>query len=155
MFNLLVELSHGHEVRQFSQPQLHEVVRSDFIADVWPTTDYREHQAAATSPRPPRSSETALGSGPGRSSAVPAWGATRPRLLREWLAWADVALVEFPWQFAYCRRAAPALAIVFASQNVEILTRTSNARAAHFPSSGAPPFASLAGSSRTRSSAPT
>jgi glycosyltransferase involved in cell wall biosynthesis len=53
-----------------------------------------------------------------------------PRLLREWLGWADVALIEFPWQFAYCRLAAPALPMVFMSHNVEVLTRTSNAGAA-------------------------
>jgi glycosyltransferase involved in cell wall biosynthesis len=55
---------------------------------------------------------------------------TRPARLREWLRWADVVLVEFPWQFAYCRRAAPALPVVLASHNVEVVTRTSNARAA-------------------------
>jgi glycosyltransferase involved in cell wall biosynthesis len=55
---------------------------------------------------------------------------SRPRLLRQWLNWAEVALIEFPWQFAYCRRAAPQLPMVFMSHNVEVLTRASNARAA-------------------------
>jgi glycosyltransferase involved in cell wall biosynthesis len=54
----------------------------------------------------------------------------RPRLLSEWLEWAELALIEFPWQFAYCRRTAPGLPMVFMSHNVEVLTRTSNARAA-------------------------
>jgi glycosyltransferase involved in cell wall biosynthesis len=55
---------------------------------------------------------------------------SRPALLKEWLEWAEVALIEFPWQFAYCRRTAPELPMVFMSHNVEVLTRTSNARAA-------------------------
>jgi glycosyltransferase involved in cell wall biosynthesis len=58
---------------------------------------------------------------------------TRPLLLREWLRWADLALVEFPWQFAYCRRAAPRLPMVFMSHNVEVLTRSGNAQAAGVP----------------------
>ncbi len=133
MFHLLRELSRRHEVRQFSQPQLHEVVRSEFIADVWPTADYREHRyrglvAAASAELCNRTWIR-----PQAIFAGACLRATRPPLLREWLGWADVALVEFPWQFAYCRRAAPALPIVFASHNVEVLTRTSNGRAAGIP----------------------
>ena len=63
---------------------------------------------------------------------------TRPSLLREWLCWADLALVEFPWQFAYCRRAAPRLPMVFMSHNVEVLTRTGNANAAGVSVQGSP-----------------
>jgi glycosyltransferase involved in cell wall biosynthesis len=60
------------------------------------------------------------------------------RTVARMLRWAEVALVEFPWQFAYCRRAAPALPMVFASHNVEVLTRTSNARAAGVPVGSSP-----------------
>lgn len=50
--------------------------------------------------------------------------------LRDVLAWADVALVEFPWQFAACRRAAPpGLPIVLNSMNVEADKFASYARA--------------------------
>ena len=43
----------------------------------------------------------------------------RPTALRQRLEWAEVVLVEFPWQFEYCRRARPATPIIFASHNVE------------------------------------
>jgi len=68
----------------------------------------------------------------------------RPRLLGEWLSWANVALIEFPWQFAYCRRAAPELPMVFMSHNVEVLTRASNARAAGVKVRRSPLFALVA-----------
>jgi glycosyltransferase involved in cell wall biosynthesis len=43
---------------------------------------------------------------------------TRPRLLTRLLRWADVVLVEFPWQFEYCRRRSKA-PCVLASHNLE------------------------------------
>ncbi len=44
---------------------------------------------------------------------------TRPQRLRELLAWADVTLIEFPWQVEACRRMAPNARLVYASHNVE------------------------------------
>jgi polysaccharide biosynthesis protein PslH len=45
---------------------------------------------------------------------------TSPRTLPALLRWADVVLVEFPWQFEACRRAAPpGMPLVLASHNVE------------------------------------
>ncbi len=130
MYYLLRELSRDHEVRQFSQARLSEVRQRQFTAEVWPTRTYQEYRnrsliAAAASEWCHRSwiRPQAIFSGA-------CLRLTRPARLREWLRWAEVALVEFPWQFAYCRRAAPALPMVFASHNVEVLTRSSNARAA-------------------------
>jgi glycosyltransferase involved in cell wall biosynthesis len=129
IYHLLRELSQRHEIRQFSQPLLRQVRQRGFASDVWPAESYREHRnrsliAAAAAEWCDRSwIRQAIFSGA-------CLQLTRPALLRLWLGWADVALVEFPWQFAYCRRAAPALPMVFASHNIEISTRTSNARAA-------------------------
>jgi glycosyltransferase involved in cell wall biosynthesis len=44
---------------------------------------------------------------------------SRPATLDRLLHWADVVLVEFPWQLPYCRRRAPDKPIVLASHNVE------------------------------------
>jgi glycosyltransferase involved in cell wall biosynthesis len=44
---------------------------------------------------------------------------TRPSSLDQLLEWADVILVEFPWQLPYCRKRAPGKPIVLASHNVE------------------------------------
>jgi polysaccharide biosynthesis protein PslH len=133
MFHLLRELSRDHEIRQFSQPRWREVREPRFAPDVWPAPSYREHRnpgliAAAASEWCHRSWIT-----PQAVFSGACLGLTRPRRLREWLRWAELVLVEFPWQFAYCRRAAPALPVVLASHNIEILTRTSNARAAGIP----------------------
>jgi polysaccharide biosynthesis protein PslH len=130
IYHLLRELSRSHEIRQFSQPRLRDLRAPSFEPEVRDSDAYREFWspnvlAAAASEwcqrrwiRP----QAVLSSACMR--------VTRPPLLREWLSWADLALVEFPWQFAYCRRAAPRLPMVFMSHNVEVLTRTGNAKAA-------------------------
>jgi polysaccharide biosynthesis protein PslH len=130
MYHLMRELSEHHEVRQFSQPLSSQVRQPAFATDVWPAESYREHRnqsaiAAVASELCNRSwiRPQAIFSGA-------CLELTRPALLREWLRWADVALVEYPWQFAYCRRAAPALPMVLASHNIEVATRASNGRAA-------------------------
>jgi len=129
IYHLLRELARRHEVRQFSQPLLGQIRRPGFATDVWPSASYREHRnpslIAATAAEWCHRSwfRQAIFSGA-------CLQLTRPRLLREWFGWANVALVEFPWQFAYCRRAAPSLPLVLASHNVEISTRISNGGAA-------------------------
>jgi glycosyltransferase involved in cell wall biosynthesis len=55
----------------------------------------------------------------------------RPSQLDSLIRWADVILVEFPWQFRYCRRRAGGAAVVLASHNVERQKFPSWARAAH------------------------
>jgi glycosyltransferase involved in cell wall biosynthesis len=54
---------------------------------------------------------------------------TRPRVLTSLLRWADVLLVEFPWQFEYCRRRS-GVPCVLASHNIEALKFESWAEAA-------------------------
>lgn len=56
-----------------------------------------------------------------------ALGLRRPAVLTEWLRWADVTLVEFPWQFGYCRRVHPQGLLVLAGHNVEPDTFASRA----------------------------
>jgi len=62
----------------------------------------------------------------------------RPRLLQEWLRWADVTVVEFPWQFDLCRRKNPMGRFVLAAHNVESEKFRSYAEAAGRPWTTAP-----------------
>ncbi len=50
------------------------------------------------------------------------WGLSiaKPGMLDELMDWADVVLVEFPWQFEYCRRRAGSKPLVLASHNIEL-----------------------------------
>ncbi len=128
IYHLLRGLSANHEIRVFSQ--VRGLRGRSIAADVDESERFHEHRdrnllGAAAAELCARSW---IRPHPVLSSA--SMRVTRPRLLREWLGWADVALIEFPWQFAYCRLAAPELPMVFMSHNVEVLTRTSNAGAA-------------------------
>jgi polysaccharide biosynthesis protein PslH len=129
IFHLLRHLSERHEVRQYSQPYLHQLVRGRVGGTVWPTPTYCEHRG-----RNPLDALVADACArtwitqpvlTGASLAV-----TRPSRLRAWLRWAEIALVEYPWQLPHCRRAAPRKPIVLAAHNVETAARLSNARAA-------------------------
>ena len=133
MYHLLSALSAAHEVRQFSQPQLHQLRAPGYRHEVRPTPTYLEYRnpsvlAAAAAELCNRTWIRPQAIFSGRVLRV-----ARPARLHAWIGWANVILVEFPWQFAYCRRAAPNLPVVLASHNVEIMTRTSNARAAGIP----------------------
>ncbi len=128
IYHLLRGLSANHEIRVFSQ--VRGLRGRSIAADVDESERFHEHRdrnllGAAAAELCARSW---IRPQPVLSSA--SMRVTRPRLLGEWLRWADVALIEFPWQFAYCRLAAPELPMVFMSHNVEVLTRTSNAGAA-------------------------
>ena len=128
IYHLLRGLSANHEIRVFSQ--VRGLRGRSIAAEVDESESFHEHRdrnllGAAAAELCARSwirPHSVLSSASMR--------VTRPRLLGEWLGWADVALIEFPWQFAYCRLAAPELPMVFMSHNVEVLTRTSNAGAA-------------------------
>lgn len=52
--------------------------------------------------------------------AGPALMLRPPRRLAEWVAWADVTLVEFPWLYPRVRRLSPRRPVVLASHNVEV-----------------------------------
>ena len=45
--------------------------------------------------------------------------AAGPRRLREWLDWADVVLVEFPWQFDCCRSMSGGKPMVLSTHNAQ------------------------------------
>jgi glycosyltransferase involved in cell wall biosynthesis len=65
-----------------------------------------------------------LDADPGRGGAPP-----RPaERLRADLRWADVCVVEFPWQFGFCRRERPDRPVVYVAHNVEEDARGSGAR---------------------------
>ena len=65
---------------------------------------------------------------------------TRPKTLRQLLDWADVTLVEFPWQVAHVARLEPTGPIVLASHNVEVQKFASYADAARAHVTRGPPL---------------
>lgn len=109
---ILSRLGERHEVRRFNQPR------------------WGVQLAKARAHAPPRPNTSAAAALIGElsqftwPSAPLATGLalrlTRPPRVRELLDWADVALVEFPWQYAYCARVAPpGLPLVLGTHNVE------------------------------------
>ena len=127
VYNLLRHLSVRHEVWQFSQiepiPWPQHASRE---LEITPT--YREfqfvHPAALLLSQ---LCERNWVSAPVLSGAT--LRLLRPVQLRQRLQWADVVLVEFPWQFEYCRRAKFPGPLVLASHNVESQKFESYARA--------------------------
>ena len=131
-FNLLRGLSRNHEVVQFSQarPARNHLGRQ--LEEVRINTSYRKlryrpHLAGLIGDAAERSWVRA----PLLSGLV--LDLSRPTVLDDLLAWADVVLVEFPWQFAYCRRRRPDRPVVLAAHNVEAPKFASYARAAPAP----------------------
>ncbi len=129
VYSLLRHLSARHEVRQFSFP------RDDDPLKLWPrleqtrvTPTYTElrfrHPVASAANR---LCDRAWVNAPLLSGL--ALQITRPRSLTSLLRWADVLLVEFPWQFEYCRRRTEA-PLVLASHNLEAVKFASWAEAA-------------------------
>ncbi len=126
---LLSHLSRGHVVRQFSQTRVRDFWGRRLEREVWVTPSYLEYRYVSAVP-----------------SIVSEWcqrswlhlpvvnGSTlrfaRPARLQHWLQWADVTLVEGPWQFGYCRRHKPRGPLVLASHNLEVTCRRSVAEAA-------------------------
>ncbi len=128
-YSLLRHLSAHHEVLQFSFPgdddQLSPWAR---LEQTQVTANYSELRfchplANATN----RLGNRAWVRAPLLSGL--ALGITRPRSLTRLLRWADVLLVEFPWQFEYCRRRTEA-PVVLASHNLEAVKFASWADAA-------------------------
>jgi glycosyltransferase involved in cell wall biosynthesis len=117
--NLLRQLALRHDVRQFSlswddRPVLRPRVDEVHVAPTYTELRLRHPVADAAN----RVGMHAWVNAPVLSGA--ALELTRPASLDRLLRWADVVLVEFPWQFAYCRRrtAGPC---VLASHNVEAM----------------------------------
>jgi glycosyltransferase involved in cell wall biosynthesis len=129
MLNLLTRLSRSHEIRQFSQPRLGQCRADGFEREVRISDAYSEYRYA--NPLSSVAAEWCYRTwlfAPVLSGAVLAL--TRPARLRADLRWADVCIVEFPWQVAFCRRAFPKRRLVLVAHNVEVTTRVSSALAA-------------------------
>ncbi len=125
---LLSHLSRNHEVRQFTQAGLHHIQRPSYTRGAQITPSYFEYRYAH--PLSAMAWEWCRRSWiyqPVLSGAV--LRLVRPAVLERWLEWADVALVEFPWQFSYVASASSRLPLVLASHNVEVTTRISSAEA--------------------------
>jgi glycosyltransferase involved in cell wall biosynthesis len=118
MYNLLRHLSERNEVRQFSQSR---------SAAIWspPSCDESERGSSYTETTFDHPAATLVGELAERSwvSAPVLSGAAlhlvRPNALVEMLEWAEVVMVEFPWQFEFCRRRVADVPLVLATHNVE------------------------------------
>lgn len=118
-FHLLRHLGHRHEVRQFSQAQWRDKRFGGFSEEVRLSPSFSEYRwvdrvASLVS----EISERSWTRAPLLSGA--ALRLRRPRALERLFSWADVTLVEFPWQFDFCRRRARG-PVVLASHNIEAL----------------------------------
>jgi polysaccharide biosynthesis protein PslH len=115
--NLLRHLSARHEVRQFSQiepiPWPRHASRELRITPTYCEFQFVHPAALLLS----QLCERNWVSAPVLSGAT--LRLLRPARLRRMLEWAEVVLVEFPWQFEYCRRAKVPAPIVLACHNVE------------------------------------
>lgn len=119
-YNLLRHLALRHEIRQFSQARWNGFGARGATQEVQVSPSYLEWRYSD----PAASllcevSERAWVRAPVLSGA--ALRLRRPSLLLEFLRWADVVLVEFPWQFAFSREECPRARVVLAAHNVEAL----------------------------------
>jgi glycosyltransferase involved in cell wall biosynthesis len=127
-YNLLRHLSARHEVQQFSMPRADRFPLWPSLEEANLTPTYRElrfrHPLAHIAHR---FGDRAWFKAPLLSG--PALEVTRPVMLTRLLRWAEVVLVEFPWQFDYCRRRSQGRCVL-ASHNVESVKFSSWADAA-------------------------
>jgi polysaccharide biosynthesis protein PslH len=125
--NLLRYLSARHEVRQFSQmepiPWPRHASREFRITPTYCEFQFVHPAALLLS----QLCERNWVSAPVLSGAV--LRLLRPGRLRRMLEWAEMVLVEFPWQFEFCRRARVSAPLVLACHNVESQKFESYARA--------------------------
>jgi glycosyltransferase involved in cell wall biosynthesis len=117
IFNLLQHLSERNQVHLFSQARRRtgwsETSNVVQLSESFAETRHSQALARLVS----NLGESRLINSPvlrGAGLAV-----SRPTTLDRLLQWADVVLVEFPWQLPYCRKRAPDKPIVLASHNVE------------------------------------
>ena len=126
--NLLTRLSHRHDVRQFSQTRTRDVRLPEFATEVAITPTYVEYRHRGVVSTPLCEQLESRGFGVPILCGYPL-RAERPQRLREWMRWADVAIVEFPWQYAWCRHLAGHTPLVLATHNVEAsATRSAGGR---------------------------
>lgn len=118
IYNLLTRLSHRHDVRQFSQTRTRDVRAPGFMTEVAITPSYREYRHRGAVSTPLCEILESRGFGVPILCGYPLRAAP-PRRLREWLRWADVVIVEFPWQYGCCRNLAEGTPLVLATHNVQ------------------------------------
>ena len=127
-YNLLVRLSAHHDVRQFSQPRLGRLPRG---APRELTVSPRYRELRWTNPLAGALCEmyerTWVGAPVLSGRAL---DLLRPRALPRLLRWAEVVMVEFPWQFRHCARRSGGAPLVYAAHNLEAEKFASYATAA-------------------------
>jgi glycosyltransferase involved in cell wall biosynthesis len=134
-YHLLRHLSRKHDVRQFGQHRWRSQWHRSWVEELrlgpaFCTYQYFHPIASGINEYCERTWVGApVLSGVGLSVC-------RPRLLRRLVCWADVTLVEFPWQFEHCRRMKPDGRYVLDSNNVEVLKFSSYAQAQGVPVEG-------------------
>jgi len=119
IYNLLSRLSARNEVRQFSQSRVLDLRRRGFESEKQVTPSYRDfrHRSLVSSSLCEIMERAGFG--------VPilcgyTLTAAKPRRLAEWADWADLVVVEFPWQYGYCRSIAKGKPVVLATHNVQV-----------------------------------
>jgi glycosyltransferase involved in cell wall biosynthesis len=128
---LLRGLAERHEVRQLSQVRLRR--RGDPEAARGVTTVTRGYTERGIGPLL-ATLATELGARTWvRAPVLSGAGLARSATLREAAAWADVVMVEFPWQYAACRSAAGSTPVVLDTMNVEAAKFADYARASGQP----------------------
>ena len=125
--NLLSRLSGSHEIRQFSQTRSRDLRSTGFATDVQITPSYLEHRHRNPVATPLCEAMERSGFGVPILCGYPL-RAARPRRLREWMAWADVVIVEFPWQYACCRAMSKGRPLVLSTHNVQAAKARSDGR---------------------------
>lgn len=118
IYNLLRHLGRRHEVRGFSHAWSGRLLARPSVDEVRLSPGYREYRYShpATRLAGEVAKGTWLGQPPMSGIGV---HVARPRCLASLLEWAELTLVEFPWQFEHCRRLRPRGPLVLASHNVE------------------------------------
>jgi glycosyltransferase involved in cell wall biosynthesis len=131
IWNLLRHLSASHEVRQFSQQRRWPGFTANAV-EVSVTPSYSEIQYShpVLSVIGNVGESTRIAAPPMRGIGL---GIARPPALRSLLGWADVVIVEFPWQFPYVLRRRGGAPLVLAAHNVEAERFESVARAERGP----------------------
>src|SRR5680860_237161 len=128
--NLLLGLAGRHQVRQFSQARLGGSDPEAGRGTLMVTESYSEIRVAP----PAATVATELGARSWvRAPVLSGVGLHRSRSLRRLLGWAELVIVEFPWQYAACRRIRPDLPTVLATHNVEAAKFADYAAAAGAP----------------------
>lgn len=118
VFNLLSRLAHRHEIRQFSQARRRDLQRPGFEEEALYGPNYLERRQRDLAGTMLCEWMERFGFGVPVLCGLPL-RLQQPRLLREWADWADLVMVEFPWQYAHCRAIARGKPVVLATHNVQ------------------------------------